>query len=275
MNLNIKKSFTLNNKIYHYYSLKEFEKRTNFKIQKLPFSIRILLENLLRNQTDNINQIKDLIKNSNSSEIFFKPTRILMQDFTGIPAIVDLAAMRDKVFKMGQNIKKVNPLVPVDLVIDHSINVNFYGNNNAINMNVKRELKENSERYDFLKWSQSSFRNFNVIPPGNGICHQVNLEYLAQVVSKKKLDNETLVYPDTLVGTDSHTTMINSLGVLGWGVGGIEAEAAMLNQPMPINVPSVVGVNLKKKLKEGVTATDLVLNLTNLLRKKKCSWKVC
>ena len=268
MNLNIKKSFTLNNKIYHYYSLKEFEKRTNFKIQKLPFSIRILLENLLRNQTDNINQIKDLIKNSNSSEIFFKPTRILMQDFTGIPAIVDLAAMRDKVFKMGQNIKKVNPLVPVDLVIDHSINVNFYGNNNAFRMNVKREFKENSERYDFLKWSQSSFKNFNVIPPGNGICHQVNLEYLAQVVSKKKLDNETLVYPDTLVGTDSHTTMINSLGVLGWGVGGIEAEAAMLNQPMPINVPSVVGVNLKKKLKEGVTATDLVLNLTNLLRKK-------
>ena len=268
MNLNIKKSFTLNNKIYHYYSLKEFEKRTNFKIQKLPFSTRILLENLLRNQTDNINQIKDLIKNSNSSEIFFKPTRILMQDFTGIPAIVDLAAMRDKVFKMGQNIKKVNPLVPVDLVIDHSINVNFYGNNDAFNRNVKREFKENSERYDFLKWSQSSFKNFNVIPPGNGICHQVNLEYLAQVVSKKKLDNETLVYPDTLVGTDSHTTMINSLGVLGWGVGGIEAEAAMLNQPMPINVPSVVGVNLKKKLKEGVTATDLVLNLTNLLRKK-------
>ena len=268
MNLNIKKSFILNNKIYHYYSLKEFEKRTNFKIQKLPFSSRILLENLLRNQTGNINQIKNLIKNSNSSEIFFKPSRILMQDFTGIPAIVDLAAMRDKVFKMGQNIKKVNPLVPVDLVIDHSINVNFYGNNNAFNMNVKRELKENSERYDFLKWSQSSFKNFNVIPPGNGICHQVNLEYLAQVVSKKKLNNEILVYPDTLVGTDSHTTMINSLGVLGWGVGGIEAEAAMLNQPIPINVPNVVGVNLKKKLKEGVTATDLVLSLTNLLRKK-------
>ena len=268
MNLNIKKSFILNNKIYHYYSLKEFEKRTNFKIQKLPFSSRILLENLLRNQTGNINQIKNLIKNSNSSEIFFKPSRILMQDFTGIPAIVDLAAMRDKVFKMGQNIKKVNPSVPVDLVIDHSINVNFYGNNNAFNMNVKRELKENSERYDFLKWSQSSFKNFNVIPPGNGICHQVNLEYLAQVVSKKKLNNEILVYPDTLVGTDSHTTMINSLGVLGWGVGGIEAEAAMLNQPIPINVPNVVGVNLKKKLKEGVTATDLVLSLTNLLRKK-------
>ena len=169
MNLNIKKSFILNNKIYHYYSLKEFEKRTNFKIQKLPFSSRILLENLLRNQTGNINQIKNLIKNSNSSEIFFKPSRILMQDFTGIPAIVDLAAMRDKVFKMGQNIKKVNPLVPVDLVIDHSINVNFYGNNNAFNMNVKRELKENSERYDFLKWSQSSFKNFNVVSPSRPV----------------------------------------------------------------------------------------------------------
>ena len=271
MNLNIKKNFTLNNKNYYYYSLKEFEKKTNFKIQSLPFSIRILLENLLRNQNENVdsfNQIQNLIKNSNSSEIFFKPSRILMQDFTGIPAIVDLAAMRDKVFKMGQNIKKVNPFIPVDLVVDHSINVNFFGNNNAFKMNVKKEFKENSERYDFLKWSQLSFQNFKVIPPGNGICHQVNLEYLAQVVSRKKISKGILVYPDTVVGTDSHTTMVNSLGVLGWGVGGIEAEAAMLNQPMPITVPDVVGVNLKKKLKEGVTATDLVLSLTNLLRKK-------
>ena len=271
MNLNIKKSFTLNNKIYYYYSLKEFEKKTNFKIQNLPFSIRILLENLLRNQNENsnnINQIENLITNSTSSEIFFKPSRILMQDFTGIPAIVDLAAMRDKVFKMGQNIKKVNPFIPVDLVVDHSINVNFFGNNNAFKMNVKKEFKENSERYDFLKWSQLSFQNFKVIPPGNGICHQINLEYLAQVVSRKKISKGILVYPDTVVGTDSHTTMVNSLGVLGWGVGGIEAEAAMLNQPMPITVPDVVGVNLKKKLKEGVTATDLVLSLTNLLRKK-------
>mgnify|MGYP001241829188 FL=1 len=271
MNLNIKKSFTLNNKIYYYYSLKEFEKKNNFKIQNLPFSIRILLENLLRNQNENsnnINQIENLIKNSTSSEIFFKPSRILMQDFTGIPVIVDLAAMRDKVFKMGQNIKKVNPFIPVDLVVDHSINVNFFGNNNAFKMNVKKEFKENSERYDFLKWSQLSFQNFKVIPPGNGICHQVNLEYLAQVVSRKKISKGILVYPDTVVGTDSHTTMVNSLGVLGWGVGGIEAEAAMLNQPMPITVPDVVGVNLKKKLKEGVTATDLVLSLTNLLRKK-------
>ncbi len=268
MNLNIKKSFTLNNKIYHYYSLKEFEKKTNFKIQNLPFSIRILLENLLRNQIDNINQIKNLIKSSNSSEIFFKPSRILMQDFTGIPAIVDMAAMRDKVFKMGRNIKKINPIIPVDLVVDHSINVNFFGNNMAFKKNVMREYEENSERYDFLKWSQSSFKNFKVIPPGNGICHQVNLEYLAEVVTIKKTRTGTLVYPDTLVGTDSHTTMINSLGVLGWGVGGIEAEAAMLNQPISITVPDVVGVNLKKELKEGVTATDLVLNLTNLLRKK-------
>ena len=268
MNLNIKKSFTLNNEIYHYYSLNEFEKITNYKIQNLPFSTRILLENLLRNQIHKIKQIKDLIKNSISSEIFFKPSRILMQDFTGIPAIVDLAAMRDKVYKMGQNIKKINPFIPVDLVIDHSINVNFFGNNKAFKKNVIREFKENSERYDFLKWSQSSFQNFKVIPPGNGICHQVNLEYLAKVVSKKKIDSGTLLYPDTVVGTDSHTTMINCLGVLGWGVGGIEAESAMLDQPIPITVPDVVGVNLKKKLKEGVTATDLVLSLTNLLRKK-------
>ena len=231
MNLNIKKSFTLNNKIYYYYSLKEFEKKTNFKIQNLPFSIRILLENLLRNQNENsnnINQIENLIKNSTSSEIFFKPSRILMQDFTGVPAIADLAAMRDKVFKIGQNVKKINPFVPVDLVIDHSINVNFYGNNNAFKMNVKREFKENSERYNFLKWCQSSFKNFKVVPPGNGICHQVNLEYLAQVVSKKKINKGVLIYPDTLVGTDSHTTMINSLGVLGWGVGGIEAKYSKL-----------------------------------------------
>ena len=191
-----------------------------------------------------------------------------MQDFTGIPAIADLAAMRDKMYKMGKNTKKINPLVPVDLVIDHSINVNFYGSKNALNLNVKREFKENSERYNFLKWSQASFKNFKVIPPGNGICHQVNLEYLAKVVSTKLINKDLYIYPDTLVGTDSHTTMINSLGVLGWGVGGIEAEAAMLNQPIPINVPNVIGVNLKKKLKEGVTATDLVLSLTNLLRKK-------
>ena len=191
-----------------------------------------------------------------------------MQDFTGIPAITDLAAMRDKVFEMGGSIKSINPLIPVDLVIDHSINVNFYGNENAFKMNVAREYKENFERYNFLKWSQSSFKNFRVIPPGNGICHQVNLEYLAKVVSIKKVKDGYLAYPDTLVGTDSHTTMINSLGVLGWGVGGIEAEAVMLDQPIPINLPEVIGVNLKIGLQEGVTATDLVLSVTSLLRKK-------
>ncbi|MBH71969.1 MAG: Aconitate hydratase A [Alphaproteobacteria bacterium MarineAlpha6_Bin6] len=270
MNLNIKKKFKLNNKVYNYYSLKDFEKKNGIKIKNLPFTIKILLENLLRNQnnSENIKQIKNLINNTISSEIFFNPSRILMQDFTGIPAIADLAAMRDKMYKMGKNTKKINPLVPVDLVIDHSINVNFYGSKNALNLNVKREFKENSERYNFLKWSQASFKNFKVIPPGNGICHQVNLEYLAKVVSTKLINKDLYIYPDTLVGTDSHTTMINSLGVLGWGVGGIEAEAAMLNQPIPINVPNVIGVNLKKKLKEGVTATDLVLSLTNLLRKK-------
>ena len=271
MNLNIKKSFTLNNKKYFYYSLSEFEDKTKLKIKKLPFSLRVLLENLLRSKNyklNNLNEIKYLFSNAKTSEIFFKPSRVLMQDFTGIPAITDLAAMRDKVFEMGGSIKSINPLIPVDLVIDHSINVNFYGNENAFKMNVAREYKENFERYNFLKWSQSSFKNFRVIPPGNGICHQVNLEYLAKVVSIKKVKDGYLAYPDTLVGTDSHTTMINSLGVLGWGVGGIEAEAVMLDQPIPINLPEVIGVNLKKGLQEGVTATDLVLSLTSLLRKK-------
>ena len=270
MNLNIKKKFILNNKKYYYYSLEEFGKKINLKIKKFPFSIRILLENLLRNHENqnDLKQINNLINNKKDAEIFFKPTRVLMQDFTGVPAIADLAAMRDKVKKMGQNVKKINPFIPVDLVIDHSINVNFYGNKNAYKMNVDREYKENSERYNFLKWSQKSFENFKVIPPGNGICHQVNLEYLAKVVSKKKIKNDFLVFPDTVVGTDSHTTMINSLGVLGWGVGGIEAEAAMLNQPISITTPDVIGVNIKGNLKDGVTATDLVLNLTNLLRKK-------
>ena len=271
MNLNIKKSFTLNNKKYFYYSLSEFEDKTKLKIKKLPFSLRVLLENLLRSKNyklNNLNEIKYLFSNTKTSEIFFKPSRVLMQDFTGIPAITDLAAMRDKVFEMGGSIKSINPLIPVDLVIDHSINVNFYGNENAFKMNVAREYKENFERYNFLKWSQSSFKNFRVIPPGNGICHQVNLEYLAKVVSVKKVKDGYLAYPDTLVGTDSHTTMINSLGVLGWGVGGIEAEAVMLDQPIPINLPEVIGVNLKKGLQEGVTATDLVLSLTSLLRKK-------
>ena len=271
MNLNIKKNFKLNKKIYCYYSLRKFEKQTKLKINHLPFSIRILLENLLRNKNENsnyFNQINYLFKNSKNSEIFFKPGRVLMQDFTGIPAIADLAAMREKFYEKGGDIKKINPLLPVDLIIDHSINVNFYGNSKALQMNTNREFEENAERYNFLKWSQSNFKNFRIVPPGNGICHQVNLEYLAQGVCTKKYNNSYLAYPDTVIGTDSHTTMINSLGVLGWGVGGIEAEAVILGQPITILVPQVVCVNLKKSLKEGVTATDLVLNLTNLLRKK-------
>ena len=271
MNLNIKKNFKLNKKIYCYYSLRKFEKQTKLKINHLPFSIRILLENLLRNKNENsnyFNQINYLFKNSKNSEIFFKPGRVLMQDFTGIPAIADLAAMREKFYEKGGDIKKINPLLPVDLIIDHSINVNFYGNSKALQMNTNREFEENAERYNFLKWSQSNFKNFRIVPPGNGICHQVNLEYLAQVVCIKKYNNSYLAYPDTVIGTDSHTTMINSLGVLGWGVGGIEAEAVILGQPITILVPQVICVNLKKSLKEGVTATDLVLNLTNLLRKK-------
>ena len=271
MNLNIKKHFKLNKKKYSYYSLLEFEKQTQLKIDQLPFSIRILIENLLRNKNENPNyftQINYLFENSTNSEIFFKPSRILMQDFTGIPAITDLAAMRDKLHEKGGDIKKINPFLPVDLIIDHSINVNFYGNCKALQMNTYRELEENVERYNFLKWSQSNFKNFRIVPPGNGICHQVNLEYLAQSVCIKKYHNSYLAYPDTVIGTDSHTTMINSLGVLGWGVGGIEAEAVMLNQPLTVLVPEVVCVNLKKFLKESVTATDLVLHLTNLLRKK-------
>ena len=271
MNLNIKKNFKLNKKIYCYYSLRKFEKQTKLKINHLPFSIRILLENLLRNKNENsnyFNQINYLFKNSKNSEIFFKPGRVLMQDFTGIPAIADLAAMREKFYEKGGDIKKINPLLPVDLIIDHSINVNFYGNSKALQMNTNREFEENAERYNFLKWSQSNFKNFRIVPPGNGICHQVNLEYLAQGVCTKKYNNSYLAYPDTVIGTDSHTTMINSLGVLGWGVGGIEAEAVILGQPITILVPQVICVNLKKSLKEGVTATDLVLNLTNLLRKK-------
>ena len=276
MNLNIKKNFKLNKKKYFYYSLKEFEKQTKLQINQLPFSIRILLENLIRNQNENsryFDQIKYLFKNSKNSEIFFKPSRVLMQDFTGIPVIADLAAMREKFYEKGGDVTKINPLLPVDLVIDHSINVNFYGNNKALQMNTSKEFKENAERYNFLKWSQSNFNNFRVIPPGNGICHQVNLEYLAQVVSIKKFNNSYLAYPDTVIGTDSHTTMINSLGVLGWGVGGIEAEAVMLDQPVTILAPEVICVNLKNYLKEGISATDLVLNLTSLLRKKNVEGK--
>ncbi len=270
-------------KTYAYYSLPIAEKNGLKGISRLPFSLKVLLENLLRNEDgrtvtkDDILAVAQWLKTKTSDrEIAFRPARVLMQDFTGVPAVVDLAAMRDAMDHLGGDAKKINPLVPVDLVIDHSVAVNFFGHKDSFKKNVEEEYKQNQERYRFLKWAQGSFKDFRVVPPGTGICHQVNLEYLSQTVwtSKTKtvfpdktVANE-LAYPDTLVGTDSHTTMVNGLSVLGWGVGGIEAEAAMLGQPYSMLLPEVIGVRLNGKLKEGVTATDLVLTVTQMLRKR-------
>ncbi|MDE2285838.1 MAG: aconitate hydratase AcnA [Hyphomicrobiales bacterium] len=270
-------------KTYAYYSLPIAEKNGLKGISRLPFSLKVLLENLLRNEDgrsvtkEDIQAVAQWLKTKTSDrEIAFRPARVLMQDFTGVPAVVDLAAMRDAMKMLGGDPKKINPLVPVDLVIDHSVVVNFFGNNTAFKKNVDEEYKQNQERYRFLKWAQRSFEDFRVVPPGTGICHQVNLEYLSQTVwaakTKLKFADKSvateLAYPDTLVGTDSHTTMVNGLSVLGWGVGGIEAEAAMLGQPYSMLLPEVVGVRFNGKLKEGVTATDLVLTVTQLLRKR-------
>ena len=270
-------------KTYAFYSLPEAEKNGLKGISRLPFSLKVLLENLLRNEDgrtvnkEDIQSVALWLKTKTSErEIAFRPARVLMQDFTGVPAVVDLAAMRDAMKMLGGDAKKINPLVPVDLVIDHSVAVNFFGNNAAFKKNVEEEYKQNQERYRFLKWAQRSFEDFRVVPPGTGICHQVNLEYLSHTVwtaktkikfADKIVANE-LAYPDTLVGTDSHTTMVNGLSVLGWGVGGIEAEAAMLGQPYSMLLPEVIGVRLNGKLKEGVTATDLVLTVTQMLRKR-------
>ena len=270
-------------KTYAYYSLPAAEKAGLKGISRLPFSMKVLLENLLRHEDgrtitkQDIQAVAQWLKTKTSDrEIAFRPARVLMQDFTGVPAVVDLAAMRDAMKNLGGDPKKINPLVPVDLVIDHSVIINFFGNNSAFKKNVDEEYKQNQERYQFLKWAQSSFENFRVVPPGTGICHQVNLEYLSQTVwtakGKIKIDGKDvtaeIAYPDTLVGTDSHTTMVNGLAVLGWGVGGIEAEAAMLGQPYSMLLPEVIGVKLTGKLKEGVTATDLVLTVTQMLRKR-------
>jgi aconitate hydratase len=262
-------------KSYHYFSLKEAEKQLGAEIGKLPYSIKILLENLLRFEDgvsvkkDDIHAFTEWAKNrKNPREIAYRPTRVLMQDFTGVPAVVDLAAMRDAIVEMGGDAEKINPLSPVDLVIDHSVNVDKYGDENSFQANVKLEMERNKERYEFLKWGQKAFDNFRVVPPGTGICHQVNLEYLAQTVWTKNIDGKDYAFPDTLVGTDSHTTMINGLGVLGWGVGGIEAEAAMLGQPISMVIPEVVGFKLTGKLPEGATATDLVLTIVEMLRKE-------
>ncbi|MCX5570039.1 aconitate hydratase AcnA [Kaistia nematophila] len=261
---------------YVYFSLKDAEQNGLPGISSLPFSLKVLLENLLRNEDgrtvtkQDIIAVKDWLvsRGKDEREIAYRPARVLMQDFTGVPAVVDLAAMRDAMVNLGGDPKRINPLVPVDLVIDHSVIVNFFGNAQAFGKNVDEEYKQNQERYRFLKWGQSAFDNFRVVPPGTGICHQVNLEYLAQTVWTKTENGETVAYPDTCVGTDSHTTMVNGLGVLGWGVGGIEAEAAMLGQPVSMLIPEVIGFKLTGKLNEGITATDLVLTVTQMLRKK-------
>jgi aconitate hydratase len=271
-----RKTLTVNGKDYVYYSLTEAEKNGLAGISKLPFSMKVLLENLLRFEDDRSVKKSDIEavaawltdRGSAGAEIAYRPARVLMQDFTGVPAVVDLAAMRDGLKALGGDPEKINPLVPVDLVIDHSVIVDEFGNPNAFKANVELEYERNGERYRFLKWGQQAFKNFRVVPPGTGICHQVNLEYLAQAVWTKEEDGVTVAYPDTCVGTDSHTTMVNGLGVLGWGVGGIEAEASMLGQPVSMLLPEVIGFRLTGKVKEGVTATDLVLTVTQMLRKK-------
>src|SRR5580658_2852156 len=258
---------------YEIYRLGALEKK-GVTLSRLPFSLRILLENLLR-QEDGKSVTADDIeflakwepKAEPSREIAYMPARVLMQDFTGVPAIVDLGAMRDAIKTLGGDPERVNPLVPAELVIDHSVQVDEFGTAGAFEANTLLEFQRNRERYAFLKWGQTAFRNFSAVPPGMGICHQVNLEYLARVVFTTEIDGEWTAYPDTLVGTDSHTTMINGLGVLGWGVGGIEAEAAMLGQAVSMLVPQVVGYKLTGKLREGATATDLVLTVTQALRK--------
>ena len=281
MKINSKNSFKslkklkVGKKIYNIFNLKEAEKNGLDGISKLPKSIKVLLENLLRfedNHTvkkEHILAIKDWLKDKKSNaEIAYRPARVLMQDYTGIPAIADLAAMRDAVKSKQKDPNKINPLSAVDLVIDHSVMVDAYASKDSFKKNVEKEFLRNGERYSFLKWGQKAFNNFRVVPPGTGICHQVNLEYLSKVVWSSKSGDTLYAYPDTLVGTDSHTTMVNSLSVLGWGVGGIEAEAAMLGQPISMLIPEVVGFKLNNKLNEGTTATDLVLTIVQLLRKK-------
>jgi aconitate hydratase len=270
-----RREMTVAGKTYTYFDLKEAEKNGLDGASKLPYTLKVLLENLLRFEDgrtvtkEDIQAVAAWTKTGKSShEIAYRPARVLMQDFTGVPAVVDLAAMRDATTSLGGDPKSVNPLVPVDLVIDHSVMVDYFGHDDSFEKNVSREYERNGERYEFLKWGSSAFDNFRVVPPGTGICHQVNLENLAQTVWTKDEDGVTYAYPDTLVGTDSHTTMVNGLAVLGWGVGGIEAEAAMLGQPISMLIPEVVGFKLTGKLPEGATATDLVLTVVEMLRKK-------
>ena len=264
----IKKLLTTKNNTFTFYSLAELEKQGH-SISKLPFSIRILLENALRNFDDfaitkeNIETILNWQPAGSDKDIPFKPARVLMQDFTGVPAVVDIASLRAEIARKGKNPNEINPLIPVDLIIDHSVQVDYFGTEYSYTRNMDQEYKRNIERYQFLKWAQKSFNNFSVVPPGMGICHQVNLEYL----SKGVIERNGEIFPDTLVGTDSHTPMVNGIGVVAWGVGGIEAEAALLGQPIYFIMPEVIGLKLTGKLPLGSTATDLVLTIAALLRK--------
>lgn len=272
--LKTRKTLNVDGQDYEIYSLKAAAEQIG-DISKLPFTLKVLLENLLRFddgrsvKTDDVKAIVDWqTTQSSDAEIAYRPARVLMQDFTGVPAVVDLAAMREAMVALGGKAQDINPMVPVDLVIDHSVMVDEFGTESAFQANVEKEFERNGERYEFLKWGQGAFKNFRVVPPGTGICHQVNLEYLSQTVwtSEEESTGKKVAYPDTLVGTDSHTTMVNGLAVLGWGVGGIEAEAAMLGQPISMLIPEVVGFKITGKLKEGTTATDLVLTVTKMLR---------
>ncbi|MEO1553452.1 MAG: aconitate hydratase AcnA [Pseudomonadota bacterium] len=271
---NARKTLSVNGKDYTYYSLDAAAENGLGDVSRLPASLKVLLENMLRNEDgssvtkDDITAFKTWLENGGkvTQEIAYRPARVLMQDFTGVPAVVDLAAMRDAAEKLGASAEEINPQVPVDLVIDHSVMVDSFAGPESFKRNVEMEYERNQERYEFLRWGASAFENFRVVPPGTGICHQVNLEYLGQTVWTKEVDGETVAYPDTCVGTDSHTTMINALSVLGWGVGGIEAEAAMLGQPVSMLIPEVIGFKLTGKLPEGATATDLVLTVTKMMR---------
>jgi aconitate hydratase len=270
-----RRTLTVGGREYDYFSLPEAQSAGAGNVEKLPMSLKILLENLLRFEDDNTVKVEDITALANwasggaaAEEIAYRPARVLMQDFTGVPAVADLAAMRSAVVSAGLDPTIINPLSPVDLVIDHSVMVDSFGTETAFAENVALEMQRNTERYRFLRWGQKAFDNFRVVPPGTGICHQVNLEYLARTVWTREENGRTVAYPDTLVGTDSHTTMINGLGVLGWGVGGIEAEAAMLGQPISMLIPEVIGFRLTGKLRDGITATDLVLTVVEMLRRR-------
>ncbi|WP_299615621.1 aconitase family protein, partial [Pelagibius sp.] len=282
--LNTRRDLAVGGTTYSYYSLEAAAAELGPEMEnvsRLPYSMKVLLENLLRFEDGNSVTVDDIkaigawLKDKRSDrEIAYRPARVLLQDFTGVPAVVDLAAMREALTKLGGDPKKINPLSPVDLVIDHSVMVDSFGTPDAFKKNVELEFERNGERYAFLRWGQNAFDNFRVVPPGTGICHQVNLENLAQVVWTKQQDGSTVAYPDTLVGTDSHTTMVNGLSVLGWGVGGIEAEAAMLGQPVSMLIPEVIGFKLTGAMKEGTTATDLVLTVVQMLRAKGVVGKI-